>query len=67
MEEFTGTPEFDMANTMMYQPGIGKMPHLRFHTTIRKDEMLPLPEKHTLNYQEIHWELENWTLFQQLP
>ena len=29
--------------------------------------MLPLPEQYTLDYTQVHWELERWTLFNSLP
>ena len=43
------------------------MPFLRFHTPIRENELLPVPEDHTLDFSKIMWELERWTLFKSLP
>jgi hypothetical protein len=31
------------------------------------NELAPLPSEHTFNYQEVHWELEKWTIFRSLP
>lgn len=60
-------PEFDVAEFENYNAASGRLPFLRFHSHLKRDEMLPLPEQHTLNYQALHWELERWTLFNQLP
>lgn len=52
----------------MYDKGkAGSFPFLRFHTHIRQDELLPLPNEHTLRYSDLHYELEKWTLFSSLP
>jgi hypothetical protein len=67
-QNYQGLPEFDITDRNLYdtsQPG--KMPHLRFHTHIKEDELLPVPENHTKDYSEIMWELERWTLFKSLP
>ena len=34
---------------------------------IVQDELLPMPNDHTLNYTELHYELERWSLFRALP
>lgn len=60
-------PEFDVANFEKYDWGKGKLPYLRFHSHIQSDELLPIPDNHTLDYSKIMPELERWTLFQQLP
>lgn len=67
-QNYQGLPEFDIADRTFYdtnQPG--KLPHLRFHTHIKEDELLPFPEQHTKDFSEIMWELERWTLFKALP
>lgn len=66
-ENYKGVPEFDIAEFENYNSASGRLPFLRFHTHLKRDEVLPLPDQHTLNYQNIHWELERWTLFNQLP
>ena len=66
MEGYEGIAEFDVANFDQYQ-NTGRLPFLRFSSHIAKDELLPIPEKHTLDYSELHWELERWTLFKSLP
>lgn len=43
------------------------MPFLRFHSHLKRDELLPLPDEHTLRYSDVHYELERWSLFTQLP
>lgn len=30
-------------------------------------ELPPLPHNHTNNYQELHYDLEKWTIFRSLP
>jgi hypothetical protein len=67
MEGYSGIPEFDLTERRSYNDQIGKLPFMRFHSQVREDEMMPLPEEHTLDYTEINWELERWTLFYQLP
>lgn len=36
-------------------------------TNLAPNELAPLPSEHTYNYQEVHWELERWTIFKGLP
>lgn len=66
-ENYKGVPEFDIAEIENYNASEGKMPFMRFHSHLKRDEVLPIPDQHTLNYQNLHWELERWTLFNQLP
>lgn len=68
MQTYTGLPEFAIADHEKFdQSGGGQMPFLRFHTPIKEDELLPVPENHSLDYTKIMWELERWTLFKSLP
>lgn len=66
LESFDDIPEFAIADFDHYN-NAHKMPFLRFHTNIRQDELLPLPDQHTLDYSKLHPHLERWTLFQSLP
>jgi hypothetical protein len=36
-------------------------------TNLAPNELAPVPSEHTLNYQQVHWELERWTIFRGLP
>lgn len=54
MEGYDGIPEFDVANFDKYKISNGKMPFLRFYSHIQEDELLPLPESHTLDYSKLH-------------
>lgn len=68
MEKYVGQPEFEIADRDSYdtqQPG--KLPMLRFYSHLSRDEMLPLPDAHTMDYSKVHDELERWTLFTSLP
>lgn len=68
MQHYDGVPEFDMTDHFKYDHSLpGKMPALRFHTQIDQDELLPMPEDHTLRYSELHYEIERWSLFKTLP
>jgi len=68
MQDYHGNPAFDIANRELYDTSSpGKLPFMRFHTTIQKDELLPLPHEHSLDYNHVHWEIERWTLFKALP
>lgn len=68
MQHFKGQPEFVIADHDKYDQSSGaKMPFLRFHTPIRENELLPIPENHSLDYTKVMWELERWTLFKSLP
>lgn len=62
------SPEFDLTDLSKYDSSMpGKLPFLRFHTHIQSDELLPIPDEHTLRYSDVHYELERWTLFTSLP
>ena len=67
MQGYDGIPEFDIADRKNYDTQGGKVPFLRFHSHIKEDELLPIPDNHTLNYTKVHWELERWSLFKALP
>ena len=45
----------------------GSLPVFKFHTTIRNDELLPMPHDHSLKHHEFMFELEKWSLFGSLP
>lgn len=68
MQNYQGIPEFDIALRENYEvPAGGKVPVLRFFSNKPDDEPLPLPDHHTSRYSDLHYELEKWTLFNQLP
>ena len=68
MEGYDGIPEFDISDRTKWDMSRGeKLPFLRFHSHIAEDELLPIPDEHTLNYQQVHWELERWSIFKALP
>lgn len=66
MENYDGLPEFDIADHNNYDVREGPV-FLRFHTPIGKDEVLPIPPEHTLRHNEVHWEIENWSIQRALP
>ena len=64
MQGYEGQAEFDIADRDLYDASSkAKLPFLRFHSHVKEDELLPLPDHHTLDYTKIMWELERWTLF----
>lgn len=68
MQHYEGIPEFDLLDREKYDTSMpGKLPALRFHSHITQDELLPLPNDHTLRYSEVHYEIERWSLFRALP
>lgn len=65
---YDGAPEFDLLDREKYTvQNDDDLPTISFSTNIGPNELTPLPIEHTLNYQEYHHELENWTLFRSLP
>jgi hypothetical protein len=68
MQHYEGIPEFDLLEREKYDASLpGKLPMLKFHSHIGQDELLPMPNDHTLKYTELHYELERWSLFRALP
>jgi hypothetical protein len=68
MQGYDGIAEFDIADRNKYDlTQGGKLPFMRFHSHMKEDELLPLPDNHTLDYTKVHYELERWTLFMSLP
>ena len=68
MQNYDGIPEFDVLDREKYDTSLpGKMPKLRYHSHVRQDELLPMANDHTLRYNEVHYELERWSLFRTLP
>ena len=56
---FTGQPEFSVFERERYNvENDEELPSVTFTTNIGPNELAPLPSEHTLNYQEVHWELE---------
>jgi len=67
MQSFKGIAEFAIADIENYDVSMGQLPYLRFHSHVKEEEMMPLPEQYTLKHHEVFWELERWSLFQSLP
>lgn len=68
MQGYDGAAEWDIADRAKYDLKLpGQLPFLRFHSHIAEDELLPIPEEHTMRHADFQWELERWTLFMALP
>ena len=68
MQNYEGIPEFDMVERDQFDLSLpGKVPKLRFTSHITEDELLPLPTDYSLRYNEVHYEIERWSLFRTLP
>lgn len=68
MQGYEGAAEWDIADRAKYDTKLpGQLPFLRFHSHIKEDELLPIPEEHTMLHEDFQWEIERWTLFMALP
>lgn len=68
MANYDGIPEFDMVEREKFDTSMpGKLPKLRYHSHILEDELLPMPTDYNLRYNEVHYEIERWSLFRTLP
>jgi hypothetical protein len=65
---YTGQPEFALFERERYNvENDEELPSVTMTTNMGPNELPPLPSDHTYNYQEVHWELERWTIFKGLP
>mmetsp|Transcript_16074 Transcript_16074/g.27138 ORF Transcript_16074/g.27138 Transcript_16074/m.27138 type:complete len:113 (-) Transcript_16074:910-1248(-) len=55
--------ELDISDLSAYRDNGGKLPFLHLHTPVTKDELVPMPDNYNLRHNEVHWELERWTVF----
>lgn len=61
-------PEFELAEDEKYNvQNEDEMPSISYSTHLSPHELTPLPATHGLDYQKVHYELENWTMFRTLP
>lgn len=44
-----------------------ELPAVNVTSSMNPDELAPLPSDHTYDYQQVHWELERWSIFRGLP
>jgi hypothetical protein len=65
---YSGQPEFSIFERERYNvENDEELPSVSVSTNMAVGELAPLPSDHTLNYQEVHFELERWTIFRGLP
>lgn len=65
---YDGTPEFDIYNRDCFTvQNEEELPSMSFSTQMRPHELAPMPTDHTMIYQDVHYELERWTIFRALP
>ena len=68
LANYNGQPEFSIFERERYNvENDDELPSVSFSTALAPNELAPLPSEHTLNYQEVHYELERWTTFRGLP
>ena len=68
LQKYDGQPEFSIFDKSQYNVKFEEeMPALTFHTNIGVNDLLPVPPEFTLVYQDVHWELEKWSIFRTLP
>ena len=68
LETYDGQPEFSIFERERYNvENDDELPSVTVSTNLAPNELAPVPSEHTLNYQQVHWELERWTIFRGLP
>lgn len=68
LQNYHGCPEFEISNRESYTAANPRdLPMLTFHSNLEMEELAPIPNSHTLNYQELHPQLEDWAIFRSLP
>jgi hypothetical protein len=54
-EKYTGMPEYDLYNQESYRVNDEEdLPSLTLSTTMKLDDLPPIPAEHTLDYQLFH-------------
>lgn len=65
---YQGQPEFSLIERERYNvENDEELPSVSVSTNLAVNELPPQPSEHTINYQEVHYELERWTIFRALP
>ena len=54
-QTYEGAPEWDAMDEESISPNSPTLPHIRYHSNIRDDQMLPIPEEHSLRHDEVHF------------
>lgn len=68
MASYSGQPEFAVFERERYNVDNDEdLPVVAMSTNYEVNELPPLPSDFTINYQEVHYELERWTVFRGLP
>lgn len=68
LQNYHGIPEFAIFDREQYNvEDDDQLPELALTSNMGVNELHPLPTKYTNNYQELHPELERWTIFRGLP
>ena len=68
LANYTGQPEFALFERDRYNvENDDELPSITLSTNLQVNELPPLPSDHTYNYQDVHWELERWTIFKSFP
>jgi hypothetical protein len=70
MQDYQGGPPewalFEKANFATQKEG-DPSPQVTFTSIVDKNELMPQHEDNTLQYHDLHNELESWTAFRALP
>jgi len=68
LANYTGQPEFSVFERDRFNvENDEELPSLSMTTNLGVNELPALPSEFTLNYQDVHFELERWTIFRGLP
>ena len=69
LEDFDGRPEFVMFNKENFKrPKEGeKGPEVNFTSNMGPKELSPMSPDAPLMYQDLHYNLESWSVFRMLP
>jgi hypothetical protein len=68
LASYQGQPEFSVFERERYHvENDDELPSVSLSTNLAPNELPPMPNEHTLNYQEVHYELERWSIFRGLP
>ena len=68
LQKYGGNPEFEITNRESYTTANPRdLPLMTFHSNLEMEELAPINNEHTIDYQKLHPELEDWAIFRSLP
>lgn len=68
MQNYSGQPEFELFNRDNFNvDSPEELPCVTYMSNTQLNELAPQHNDNTLNYQDLHPELERWAIFRALP